>query len=145
MTLPPLTQTIISTLDSKTSVRGRQRTGKIARLPKPIRERINLLLDEGLEYDAILKDLGPHAEGLNHQNLTNWRKGGYQDYLDHQAKLDCIKTQTEAAADLAGACGEADRPPPLARQLDSAQSLQHRSSERIEKPGASAACAGEIS
>src|SRR5437879_2468023 len=93
-----LTHTILSALQHRTT--RRPRTGKIARLPKPFRERINHLLYEGCEYDAILKDLGPQAAGLNHQNLTNWRKGGYQDHLDHQTLLERTKAQTEAAAEL---------------------------------------------
>src|SRR3954471_17000109 len=97
--MSPLTKTILTSLNEK-PVSRRKRTGKIAQLPKAVRERINHLLDDGRDYPAILKDLGPHAEGISHQNLTNWRQGGYQDHLEHQRELECIRTQTEAAADL---------------------------------------------
>jgi hypothetical protein len=97
--MSPLTKTILTSLDQKPASR-RKRTGKIAQLPKAVRERINQLLDDGRDYPAILKELGPHAQGISHQNLTNWRQGGYQDHLDHQRELECIRTQIEAAADL---------------------------------------------
>src|SRR3954465_4788726 len=97
--MSPLTKTILTSLDQKPAAR-RKRTGKIAQLPKAVRERINQLLDDGRDYPAILKELGPHAQGISHQNLTNWRQGGYQDHLDHQRELECIRTQIEAAADL---------------------------------------------
>jgi hypothetical protein len=97
--MSPLTKTILTSLDQKAAAR-RKRTGKIAQLPKAVRERINQLLDDGRDYPAILKELGPHAQGISHQNLTNWRQGGYQDHLDHQRELECIRTQIEAAADL---------------------------------------------
>src|SRR5881227_1452743 len=97
--MSPLTKTILTSFNKKSAAR-RKRTGKIAQLPKAVRERINHLLDEGLDYPAILKELGAHAEGISHQNLTNWRQGGYQDHLDHQRELEAIRIQTEAAADL---------------------------------------------
>jgi hypothetical protein len=77
-----------------------RRKGKIARLPKPIRDMINHMLDDGLPYHVIIDELGEAGEGLNAQNLTNWKQGGYQDYLKIQQTIDQIKAQTEAAIDI---------------------------------------------
>ena len=65
------------------------RNGKVARLPELIRQLINEMLDEGFIYRAIiqkLKDLG--IIGISEMNLSNWYKGGYQDYLLKQRYLD---------------------------------------------------------
>lgn len=69
------------------------RNGKIARLPEPLREELNSRLYQG-EPAVRLMDwlnslpevqaaLGVYFYGrpLNQQNLTEWKKGGYQDWL----------------------------------------------------------------
>jgi hypothetical protein len=71
----------------------RSSTSKIARLPNVIREQLNQRLLDGHPTAAILpwlNDLPPVKEILaahfaaapiNKQNLSNWRKAGYQDWL----------------------------------------------------------------
>ena len=71
------------TLDS-----SRHRNGKIARLPKEARERINKMLDDGLTYAAIIRELGDHAKGLTTAHIGSWKKGGYQDYLHEERRRD---------------------------------------------------------
>ena len=77
-----------------------QRKGKIARLPKAARDMINRMIDDGLPYHVIIDELGEAGEGLNTQNLTNWKQGGYQDYLKIQETIEKIKAQTEAATEI---------------------------------------------
>jgi hypothetical protein len=60
---------------------GKARNGKIARLPDKLRESINLLLLDGLTYEAIITRLGDGGKHLNYHNLKRWRQGGYQDWL----------------------------------------------------------------
>jgi hypothetical protein len=60
---------------------GKARNGKIARLPEPVREQINLMLLDGLTYEAIIAKLGTDGKHLNYHNLKRWRQGGYQDWL----------------------------------------------------------------
>src|SRR2546427_8052453 len=48
---------------------GRQRQGKVARLPKAVRDRINNMLFDGLSYSDILEKLGPDAHGVTEANL----------------------------------------------------------------------------
>ena len=81
------------------STEGR-RNGKIARLPKATRDMINHMLDDGLPYPVIIDELGEAGEGLNSQNLTNWKKGGYQDYIEAQEMIDRAKAQAEVAAEI---------------------------------------------
>jgi hypothetical protein len=87
----------ICTLAPATSTR---RNGKIARLPKQTREMINRMLDDGLPYKVIIDELGEAGQGLNLQNLTNWKQGGYQDWLKNQELMDRTKAHTEHAIEL---------------------------------------------
>ena len=60
---------------------GKARCGKVARLPEKLRETVNLLLLDGLTYDAIIAKLGEPGKHLTYHNLKRWRQGGYQDWL----------------------------------------------------------------
>jgi hypothetical protein len=60
---------------------SRRRAGKIAHLPEPIQEQINLMLEEGLTYKRIVAALADAVPGLNKDNLSRWRKAGHQDWL----------------------------------------------------------------
>jgi hypothetical protein len=76
------------------------RTGKIARLPKIIRDQLNQRLDDGEqgarlvtwlnslpEVQAILtRDF--EGKAVSEQNLSEWRKGGFRDW---QAKTEWLQ------------------------------------------------------
>jgi hypothetical protein len=77
-----------------------QRRGKIARLPREIREELNVRLDDGLEADQILpwlNDLPDVREvvaeqfngvPISPQNLSAWRQGGFREWLLLHELLD---------------------------------------------------------
>src|ERR1035437_904653 len=87
--------------------------GKIARLPRNIRDELNRRLDEGEPGGRILEWLNalPAVQavltaefgdgGVNAQNLSNWRKGGYQDWLKQQERRNLVRELTENAEELA--------------------------------------------
>jgi hypothetical protein len=93
------------------------RTGKIARLPLVIRTELNQRLRDGQMGTAIL----PWVNGLpevraileaefsnkdiNAQNLSDWRTGGFQDWLTHQDRFHHTKLLAERSVELAKACG----------------------------------------
>jgi len=83
-----------------------RRNGKVARLPLALRDQINHLLDDGVPYKAIIERLGDAGKHLNEDSISNWRLGGYQDYLKAQLINDRARIQTEAAADVARVTGE---------------------------------------
>jgi Protein of unknown function (DUF3486) len=68
------------------------RTGKIARLPKPIRDELNHRLDNGADGPELLAWLNALPEvqrvlaekfagrPLTKHNLSDWRLGGYADW-----------------------------------------------------------------
>jgi hypothetical protein len=77
-----------------------RRNGKIARLPKQTRDMLNRMLDDGLPYRIIIDELGEAGEGLNLQNLTNWKQGGYQDWVKNQELIEQTRFRIEHAIDL---------------------------------------------
>src|SRR5437867_1469738 len=78
----------------------KRRTSKIARLPKPVRDKLNLLLQDGLSYRKIIQDLGPDAKGLIERNISTWHHGGYKDWLKEQQWRENTRMRHESASDL---------------------------------------------
>ena len=67
----------------------RRRTGKISSLPIQIREQLNLMIQDGVPYHCIIEKLqSPGAPPLlgtiTENNLSDWKDGGYQDWLKDQ-------------------------------------------------------------
>src|SRR5512140_1693813 len=79
---------------------AQRRTGKIARLPKAVRDKLNQALADGLPYADIIAQLGPDGAGLSEMNMSRWKDGGHQDWLKEQAWLDETRLRTEALCDL---------------------------------------------
>jgi hypothetical protein len=71
----------------KTDINPKRRS-KISRLPKAIREELNLMIEEGASYQEIIDWLASKGHpDFNENNLFKWRQGGYQDWrLDHERK-----------------------------------------------------------
>ena len=88
------------------------RQGKIARLPKNIRDQLNLRLQDGEpgkqladwlnELDKTKEILAELFGGrpINEQNLTEWKQGGYQDWLRDQETRERVQRLAERAQDL---------------------------------------------
>lgn len=91
--------------------------GKIARLPRNIRDELNHRLDDGETGGRILQWLNtlPAVQAvltaefggglINAQNLSNWRKGGYQHWLKQQARRNLVRELIENAEELATDAG----------------------------------------
>lgn len=92
------------------SLPRRARNGKIARLPAEIREFVNQQIYEGEFYSEIIAALkGLGYPGIRPQNLSEWRKGGFQDWLRAQRDVEDLKLDREALLDIANKPGsEAD-------------------------------------
>ena len=88
------------------------RNGKIARLPRAIREQVNRKLDDGITGVEIVEWLNtlPEAQALmaaefdgrpiREQNLSEWKAGGYRDWQMRQEALEMVRSLTEDAGDL---------------------------------------------
>jgi hypothetical protein len=79
---------------------GPPRNGKIAQLPVELRDLVNQMLAEGATSAVIIEKLAEHGVSLNHQNVSNWRHGGYQDWVARQEWLADIDSERESAAAL---------------------------------------------
>jgi hypothetical protein len=87
------------------------RTGKIARLPRDLRNQLNRRIADGesgihlVEWlngveqvrHVLAQDFG--GREISEQNLSEWKAGGHQDWLARQETLAC-------ARELAGEAGE---------------------------------------
>jgi hypothetical protein len=80
----------------------RREMGKIAGLPKTVRDRLNQMLLDGVTYRKIAENLGDHGHGkaLNEQNICQWRKSGHQLWLKQQERLDDMRSKREFAMDI---------------------------------------------
>lgn len=100
------------------------RNGKIARMPYDIREELNRRLRDGKFGTALLKWLNEQPECLEvlddefesrpitKQNLSEWRQGGYEDWLRKEEARQRLDVLREKASDLekdAGGMAIADR------------------------------------
>ena len=75
------------------------RNGKIARLPRDIRSQLNTRLQDGQDGPQVLPWLNSLPEvkkvlaarfddrPINEQNLSDWRQGGYEDWLAQENVL----------------------------------------------------------
>jgi hypothetical protein len=91
-----------------------QRRGKIARLPRSVRDQLNIRLDDGQEADQILPWLNDLPEvrqiiterfdgaPISAQNLSAWRQGGFQEWLLHCQFLDIAEHMREHVEELNG-------------------------------------------
>jgi hypothetical protein len=82
------------------------RKGKVARLPVAIRNKLNEKLLDNVAGPSILSWVnremgfkGPAA--ITAQNLSEWRAGGFADWLENQDKVDRVKQLSELAFRLA--------------------------------------------
>ncbi len=72
------------------------RQGKIARLSYEIREELNRRMRDGVSSPKLIAWLAEQGiTGINAQNITNWRQGGYSQWLKNQAHLDQVRAKSE--------------------------------------------------
>jgi len=94
------------------------RLGKIARLPREIREELNVRLQNGEVGKSLVEWLNglPAAQealkerfegrAITEQNLSEWKQGGYEDWVRHQENCAYALMLTEMAEDLEEEAGE---------------------------------------
>ena len=77
-----------------------RRNGNVARLPKVVRDRVNLMIQDGVPYGEIIEELGEDGNGLDISNLSRWKDGGYQDWLAEQAFLERTRARQEMPGEM---------------------------------------------
>jgi hypothetical protein len=88
---------------------SKTRNGKIARLSRELREQLNRRLDDGEEGQRLVEWLNTLPEvqrvladqfggrPISEQNLSEWRQGGFTDWLRHQEAGERVRRLTERA------------------------------------------------
>src|SRR5437667_9489040 len=77
------------------------RTGKVARLSKPVRDKICQMMLDGRVYLEIIAELGEDGKDLNEDNLSTWKSGGYLEWRTEELELLEMRYHQEYANDLA--------------------------------------------
>ena len=89
------------------------RTGKIARLPRYFRDKLNQRLQDGEPGNRLVDWLNSLPEvrevlaaefcgrEISEQNLSEWKQGGYRDWERHEASCALVRELTEQTDDLA--------------------------------------------
>jgi len=83
--------------------------GKIARLPKNLRDQINTMIRDGVPYPAIIDqlDLSTLPNPISEQNLSNWKNAGHQRWLHEQEWREDIEEARDDALKFPGADDDA--------------------------------------
>jgi hypothetical protein len=88
------------------------RTGKIARLPRLLRDELNRRLDDGEAHtllaawlnarDDVRAVLATHFADreITEQNLSEWKQGGFEDWCRHQDARAWIRTLVDKSEGL---------------------------------------------
>src|SRR5262245_18670245 len=80
---------------------ARRSRSKISRLPKTVRDQLNLLILDGIPYAEIPARLGDIAKDINEDNLSTWKTGGHQEWLKEQQRVEDCRISQELTLDLA--------------------------------------------
>ena len=121
------------------------RLGKIARVPREIREQLNVRLRDGEVGRQLVEWLNGLPEvsvmlaaqfggrPISEQNLTEWKQGGYEDWLRNQEDCAYARILTENASELEKEAGEIRLEDRLAAPM--ALALARLMREAEESPG----------
>jgi hypothetical protein len=86
--------------------------GKIARLPRALRDKVNLRLQNGEEGRKIVAWLNSLPEvthllaaefdgqPINEPNLSHWKAGGFREWENQQQALDAVRSFSAETAEL---------------------------------------------
>src|SRR3954470_14104355 len=81
--------------------------GKIARLPRAIRDQVNNMLRDGVSYPEIrrkLLDMGhSQFEDISEKNISNWNAAGHRRWLQEQEWRDDMQQTRAEALEFIGA------------------------------------------
>ena len=79
-----------------------RRIGKVARLPEDIRNQVNEMIADGVEYSHIIDHLTQLGHpGFSPRNISNWKDGGFEDWLRHRERVDELELKVAYAVEMA--------------------------------------------
>src|SRR5882672_10755491 len=88
--------------------RPERRNGKVARLPKSIRDQINQMIQDGVPYLKIIEQVGPEGAALSETNLSHWKSGGYLDWIRELQLAEALQAKHELAQAIVARSAEAN-------------------------------------
>jgi hypothetical protein len=92
-----------STTDQPTPTRAskpKARNGKIARLAKPLRDMVNLMLQNNIQHSMIAEALEEHGVRVTKRNISNWKtRGGYDDWRLEQERITTTRLRQDNITD----------------------------------------------
>ena len=113
--LPRRQPGLIRLLASVYGFQTRPRNGKVARLPEATRNQINHMLEDGFPYRTILAKLRESSAVLpypiSEMNISNWFRGGYQDWRRQQQDNALASENRADAPKLTAPMGTFPQPP----------------------------------
>lgn len=73
----------------------------ISRMPKVVRDKVSRALVDGADW-KVVRDICKEAghPGVRPTNVTNYRKGGHQEWLRREERMEAIRRDSEATADV---------------------------------------------
>lgn len=77
-------------------------TGKIGRLPAAVRSEVNQMIRDNRTADSIIAYLvkSEGVKGVSPQNISSWKKHGYQEWLRRQERIERMQGRREFAEKL---------------------------------------------
>jgi hypothetical protein len=122
------------------------RISKIARLPAAIREQLNQRLENGEKGKTLVHWLNTLPEvqkiiadqfaghAIREQNLSEWKRGGYIDWLNQQQLLDLVRWNNETSTDLENCRDSTDIADNLGNFMSAELVLHARTLQKIKDP-----------
>ena len=77
--------------------------GKIARMPKTVRDQINNWILDGVPYPEIIQRLGDQGKVINPRNFSEFKKRGHQDWIRQREWFEHITAKSEFSKDILAA------------------------------------------
>jgi hypothetical protein len=76
---------------------NRRRRGFVALLPKKLRDQVCYLILDGLPYKKIIESLGEAGSHISPGCITEWKQGGFNDWLDDLQRAEDVGRTRDAA------------------------------------------------
>src|SRR2546421_8779567 len=75
---------------------------KIGKLPKPLRDLINSMLDDAATGSEIIQKLNQSTDPslpytITEMDISRWKRSGYLRYVARQERLACVQINREDA------------------------------------------------
>lgn len=73
----------------------------ISRMPRKVRDEVSRALVDGATWKAVAKICARAGyDGIQPQNVTNYRKGSHQEWLRREERMDAIRRDSESTAEI---------------------------------------------